>query len=119
VELPLGLRLKGSGGGASTALKKLADAASSIAERTKSGQDRSSHVAKLQVELAVHVVRTVGKPGSSVLVFVSGMGEIVELSDRFEALNEGAGSGGVTYKEKGGGGWSWVGGWVVSLERRL
>jgi len=53
-------------------------------------QDRSPQIAKAQAELAVHVTRFVGRPGSSVLIFVAGMAEIVDLVDRFEALNESA-----------------------------
>ena len=68
--------------------------------KTKNGQERTQQVAKLQLDLALHVARSVGKPGSSVLIFVAGMAEIVELSDKFEALNEGGGGGGVTYKVK-------------------
>jgi hypothetical protein len=41
----------------------------------------------------------VGRPGSAVLIFVAGMAEIVDLVDKFEALNESAASsGGTTYK---------------------
>ena len=70
-----------------------------LASMTCGGADRSSSAAKLQAELAVHVTRSVGRPGSSVLIFVSGMGEIVDLVDRFEKLNESAG-----YSSGGSGG---------------
>jgi ATP-dependent RNA helicase DHX29 len=78
---------------------KLATAASTLAKNTAAGGDRSAQSAKLQLDLALHVARTVGRPGSAVLIFVAGMAEIVDLVDKFEALNESAASsGGTTYK---------------------
>ena len=78
---------------------RCAKEAAKLVELTTRGPERSPTAAKLQADLAVHITRSVGRPGSSVLIFVSGMGEIIDLVDRFEKLNEGEGGGeGVTYK---------------------
>ena len=64
--------------------------AKSIVKQTTDGKPRSPTVAKLQNELAVAITRHVGRPGSSVLVFVSGMADILDLTERFENLKDGA-----------------------------
>jgi HrpA-like RNA helicase len=79
---------------------KLASAALTLSKSTESGGDRNNQSAKIQLDLALHIARTVGRPGSAVLIFVAGMAEIVDLVDKFETLNESsANSGnGTTYK---------------------
>jgi len=82
---------------------KLASAALTLSKSTESGGDRTNQSAKVQLDLALHIARTVGRPGSAVLIFVAGMAEIVDLVDKFETLNESSASSGsgTTYKVNG------------------
>ena len=54
--------------------------------------DVSKRLSKYQYELAVWLTRVVSKEGQCVLIFVSGMFDIVELASQFEA------SGGARYQ---------------------
>jgi HrpA-like RNA helicase len=62
---------------------------SDLASKTCKGADRSQQVTNLQIEAAVQIVREIGEPGTSMLIFVSGMAEIVEICGRFENLQGG------------------------------
>ncbi|KAJ8599386.1 hypothetical protein CTAYLR_007029 [Chrysophaeum taylorii] len=65
-------------------------AASKLVEAsTKPGDAVSSQVARLQLDLAVAIVDRVGTAASSILVFVAGMNDIVELTDRISRLDDG------------------------------
>ncbi len=60
--------------------------ATELIKGTQRGQELGTTLKKVQYEMAVQVTRVVGLPGSSVLIFVSGMLDILELIDRFEKL---------------------------------
>ncbi len=60
--------------------------AMSLIKGTRYGQKLSRELMTVQYEMAVQVTKAVGIPGSSVLIFVSGMSDILELTDRFERL---------------------------------
>jgi hypothetical protein len=46
-------------------------------------------VTNMQIEGSVQLVREIGKNGTSILIFVAGMAEIVEVCSRLEALQGG------------------------------
>jgi len=56
----------------------------SLTHATGSGKPPSNQISALQYTQAVQISRQVGYPGSSVLIFVSGMADIMELTERFE-----------------------------------
>ena len=47
----------------------------------------NQNTTKAQIEMAVNIARTVGKKGRSVLIFVSGIFEIGEITTPFEAIS--------------------------------
>jgi len=70
----------------------VAQAARKIIEVTAHSSGRASDdvpqtVPKEQYNLAVGLIKAVGQPGTAVLVFVSGIADITELTERFEGLS--------------------------------
>jgi hypothetical protein len=71
----------------------IAGAARSLAEKTskigsKSKDDVPQSVPKEQYSLAVNLIRAVGVEGTGILVFVSGIADITELTERFEGMSK-------------------------------
>jgi HrpA-like RNA helicase len=50
----------------------------------KASDDVPQTVPKEQYNLVVSLIKAVGQPGTAVLVFVSGIADITELTERFE-----------------------------------
>lgn len=108
-------------GGAGALVGKLASSAADIVAKTARGEPRSPHIARLQAEIAVQLTRQIadrtqrmlplgghggGTGGggghvvaarSSVLIFVAGMAEIMDLVERFSKL-QGTQPGAVRYQ---------------------
>jgi HrpA-like RNA helicase len=57
-----------------------------IVLNTETGAEPGIQLTKQQYDLAVMVTRAVGDVGSAVLIFVSGMNDIVELIERFDGI---------------------------------
>jgi hypothetical protein len=71
----------------------IAGAARSLAEKTskigsKSKDDVPQSVPKEQYSLAVNLIKAVGVEGTGILVFVSGIADITELTERFEGMSK-------------------------------
>jgi hypothetical protein len=71
----------------------IAGAARSLAEKTskigsKSKDDVPQSVPKEQYSLAVNLIKAMGVEGTGILVFVSGIADITELTERFEGMSK-------------------------------
>ncbi len=66
--------------------QKILKQAKELTKGTQCGQELGMTLKKVQYEMTVQITKVVGLPGSSVLVFVSGMSDILELVERFEKL---------------------------------
>ena len=71
----------------------IAGAAHQLAEKTckigsKAKDDVPQSVPKEQYTLVVNIIKAVGVEGTGVLVFVSGIADITELTERFEGLSK-------------------------------
>ena len=65
---------------------KLTQKATQLVGGTRAGEMKNL---SLQIELAVSVIVSVGRPESAVLIFVPGMAEILDLSEKLEAVSAG------------------------------
>ncbi len=60
--------------------------ATELTKGTRCGQELGMTLKKVQYDMTVQITMVVGLPGSSVLIFVSGMSDILELIERFDKL---------------------------------
>lgn len=68
------------------AARNLADKTSKIGSKSK--DDVPQSVPKEQYSLAVNLIKAVGVEGTGILVFVSGIADITELTERFEGMSK-------------------------------
>ena len=71
----------------------IASAARNLADRTsqigsKSKDDVPQSVPKEQYSLVVSIIKAIGVEGTGILVFVSGIADITELTERFEGMSK-------------------------------